>query len=328
MKAEEAIDNYLTYLSSILNYSENTIISYKYDILEFSDFVISERFSKDILSLRNDRVVKAYVSHLNNMGEAATSVNRKMAALRGFYNYLVAENVVKNNYFLNIESLKKPKRLPQIIKEKEILLMLNSCNKNKPLGFRDYIIIKLLYSTGMRVSELCALETNDLDLVNLEIKVFGKGSKERIVLIYEELRDELKRYLNNDRIALLAKSDNETNRSLFINNKGTSLTTRGVRVILNKVIKQCEETFHISPHMLRHSFATTLLNNGADLRSVQELLGHVNLSTTQIYTHITYENLKREYALNYKAFLKGIDNNEKNNDGFIYGNYSSKFSFL
>lgn len=304
MKAEEAIDNYLTYLSSILNYSENTIISYKYDILEFSDFVISERFSKDILSLRNDRVVKAYVSHLNNMGEAATSVNRKMAALRGFYNYLVAENVVENNYFLNIESLKKPKRLPQIIKEKEILLMLNSCNKNKPLGFRDYIIIKLLYSTGMRVSELCALETNDLDLVNLEIKVFGKGSKERIVLIYEELRDELKRYLNNDRIALLAKSGNETNRSLFINNKGTSLTTRGVRVILNKVIKQCEETFHISPHMLRHSFATTLLNNGADLRSVQELLGHVNLSTTQIYTHITYENLKREYALAHPRALK------------------------
>lgn len=304
MKAEEAIDNYLTYLSSILNYSENTIISYKYDILEFSDFVISERFSKDILSLRNDRVVKAYVSHLNNMGEAATSVNRKMAALRGFYNYLVAENVVKNNYFLNIESLKKPKRLPQIIKEKEILLMLNSCNKNKPLGFRDYIIIKLLYSTGMRVSELCALETSDLDLVNLEIKVFGKGSKERIVLIYEELRDELKRYLNNDRISLLAKSDNETNRSLFINNKGTSLTTRGVRVILNKVIKQCEETFHISPHMLRHSFATTLLNNGADLRSVQELLGHVNLSTTQIYTHITYENLKREYALAHPRALK------------------------
>ena len=304
MKAEEAIDNYLTYLSSILNYSENTIISYKYDILEFSDFVISERFSKDILSLRNDRVVKAYVSHLNNMGEAATSVNRKMAALRGFYNYLVAENVVENNYFLNIESLKKPKRLPQIIKEKEILLMLNSCNKNKPLGFRDYIIIKLLYSTGMRVSELCALETNDLDLVNLEIKVFGKGSKERIILIYEELRDELKRYLNNDRIALLAKSDNETNRSLFINNKGTSLTTRGVRVILNKVIKQCEETFHISPHMLRHSFATTLLNNGADLRSVQELLGHVNLSTTQIYTHITYENLKREYALAHPRALK------------------------
>ena len=238
------------------------------------------------------------------MGEAATSVNRKMAALRGFYNYLVAENVVENNYFLNIESLKKPKRLPQIIKEKEILLMLNSCNKNKPLGFRDYIIIKLLYSTGMRVSELCALETSDLDLVNLEIKVFGKGSKERIVLIYEELRDELKRYLNNDRIALLAKSDNETNRSLFINNKGTSLTTRGVRVILNKVIKQCEETFHISPHMLRHSFATTLLNNGADLRSVQELLGHVNLSTTQIYTHITYENLKREYALAHPRALK------------------------
>lgn len=176
-------------------------------------------------------------------------------------------------------------------------MLLNACDKTKPLGFRDYLIIELLYATGLRVSELCGLETKDLDLVNLEIRVFGKGSKERIVLIYPELRDDLKHYLNNERITLLAKSNNEKNRSLFINNKGTSLTTRGVRVILNKVIKECGETFHISPHMLRHSFATSLLNNGADLRSVQELLGHVNLSTTQIYTHITYESLKKEYAL-------------------------------
>lgn len=297
MKEEEAINKYIEYLTNVLNYSKNTIISYYNDIIEFSLFVKQEKFSKDILTIRNDRCSKAFISHLNNIGDSVNSVNRKMASLRSFYNYLVSENIVDNNYFLNINSLKKPKRLPKIIKEKEIVLMLNACNKNTTLGFRDYLIISLLYATGLRVSELCSLKTNDLDLINLEIKVFGKGSKERIVLIYDEIRDDLIHYINNERIVLLAKSDNELNRTLFLNNKGTSLTPRGVRVILDKVIKNCEETFHVSPHMLRHSFATSLLNNGADLRSVQELLGHVNLSTTQIYTHITYENLKKQYIL-------------------------------
>ncbi len=297
MKEEEAINKYIEYLTNVLNYSKNTIISYYNDIIEFSLFVKQEKFSKDILTIRNDRCSKAFISHLNNIGDSVNSVNRKMASLRSFYNYLVSENIVDNNYFLNINSLKKPKRLPKIIKEKEIVLMLNACNKNTTLGFRDYLIISLLYATGLRVSELCSLKTTDLDLINLEIKVFGKGSKERIVLIYDEIRDDLIHYINNERIALLAKSDNELNRTLFLNNKGTSLTPRGVRVILDKVIKNCEETFHVSPHMLRHSFATSLLNNGADLRSVQELLGHVNLSTTQIYTHITYENLKKQYIL-------------------------------
>ncbi len=297
MKEEEAINKYLEYLNSVLNYSNNTILAYRNDIEEFSLFVKEEKFAKDILTIRNDRVCKAFISNLNNKGESVNTVNRKMASLRGFYDYLVSEEIVRNNYFINISSLKKPKRLPQIIREKEILLMLNACKKENPLGFRDYILIELLYSTGLRVSELCALKTSDIDLINLEIKVLGKGNKERIVLIFEDLAKDLRHYINYERVNLLAKSDDETNRSLFINNKGTTLTPRGVRVILNKVIKNCEETFHISPHMLRHSFATSLLNNGADLRSVQELLGHVNLSTTQIYTHVTYENLRKEYIL-------------------------------
>ncbi len=297
MSENEAIKKYLEYLNSVLNYSNNTIIAYQNDILEFKNFVVSERFARDILTIRNDRVCKAFISSLNQKGESINSVNRKIASLRSFYNYLVSEDIVKNNYFFKVESLKGPKRLPKIIREKEIILMLDSCDKSSILGFRDYLLIEFLYSTGLRVSELCSLKTSDLDLVNLEVKVLGKGSKERIVLIYDELRDDIKHYLNYERIALLAKSNNENNRSLFLNNKGTSLTTRGVRVILNKVINNCGETFKISPHMLRHSFATSLLNNGADLRSVQELLGHENLSTTQIYTHVSYENLKKEYQI-------------------------------
>ncbi len=306
MKDEETIKSYLEYLANVLNYSNNTIIAYQNDITNFNKFVKEEKFAKDLLGIRNDRVIKAYISHLNNMGEAINSVNRNIASLRGFYNYLLSEKIVDKNFFTDISSLKKPKRLPQIIREKEIVMLLDSCNKQTTLGFRDYLLIEFLYATGLRVSELCSLKTSDIDLINLEVKVRGKGNKDRIVLIYEELKEDIKHYLNLERITLLAKSNDENNRSLFLNNKGTSLTTRGVRVILDKVIKNCGETFHISPHMLRHSFATTLLNNGADLRSVQELLGHENLSTTQIYTHITYENLKKEYQIAHPRAKKEV----------------------
>lgn len=306
MKDEETIKSYLEYLANVLNYSNNTIIAYQNDITNFNKFVKEEKFAKDLLEIRNDRVIKAYISHLNNMGEAVNSVNRNIASLRGFYNYLLSEKIVDKNFFTDISSLKKPKRLPQIIREKEIVMLLDSCNKQTTLGFRDYLLIEFLYATGLRVSELCSLKTSDIDLINLEVKVRGKGNKDRIVLIYEELKEDIKHYLNLERITLLAKSNDENNRSLFLNNKGTSLTTRGVRVILDKVIKNCGETFHISPHMLRHSFATTLLNNGADLRSVQELLGHENLSTTQIYTHITYENLKKEYQIAHPRAKKEV----------------------
>ena len=306
MKDEETIKSYLEYLANVLNYSNNTIIAYQNDITNFNKFVKEEKFAKDLLGIRNDRVIKAYISHLNNMGEAVNSVNRNIASLRGFYNYLLSEKIVDKNFFTDISSLKKPKRLPQIIREKEIVMLLDSCNKQTTLGFRDYLLIEFLYATGLRVSELCSLKTSDIDLINLEVKVCGKGNKDRIVLIYEELKEDIKHYLNLERITLLAKSNDENNRSLFLNNKGTSLTTRGVRVILDKVIKNCGETFHISPHMLRHSFATTLLNNGADLRSVQELLGHENLSTTQIYTHITYENLKKEYQIAHPRAKKEV----------------------
>ena len=306
MKDEETIKSYLEYLANVLNYSNNTIIAYQNDITNFNKFVKEEKFAKDLLGIRNDRVIKAYISHLNNMGEAVNSVNRNIASLRGFYKYLLSEKIVDKNFFTDISSLKKPKRLPQIIREKEIVMLLDSCNKQTTLGFRDYLLIEFLYATGLRVSELCSLKTSDIDLINLEVKVRGKGNKDRIVLIYEELKEDIKHYLNLERITLLAKSNDENNRSLFLNNKGTSLTTRGVRVILDKVIKNCGETFHISPHMLRHSFATTLLNNGADLRSVQELLGHENLSTTQIYTHITYENLKKEYQIAHPRAKKEV----------------------
>ena len=157
MKDEETIKSYLEYLANVLNYSNNTIIAYQNDITNFNKFVKEEKFAKDLLGIRNDRVIKAYISHLNNMGEAVNSVNRNIASLRGFYNYLLSEKIVDKNFFTDISSLKKPKRLPQIIREKEIVMLLDSCNKQTTLGFRDYLLIEFLYATGLRVSELCSL---------------------------------------------------------------------------------------------------------------------------------------------------------------------------
>lgn len=304
MKPEEVIENYLSFLNNNRGYSVNTVISYRNDLLEFNRFVISEKFAKDMLTIRNERVCKSFVASLNMKKEAESSINRKISALRGFYDYLVGENYVRENFFKDIESLKIPKRLPKIIKDKEIEMMLNSCDLTKPLGIRNFLIIELLYGCGLRVSELCQLEIRNLDFEREEILIHGKGSKDRVVLMFPSLVTNLKKYLGDARISLLVKSDNEKNRSLFLNQKGTSLTPRGVRVILNKVINDCGETFHISPHMLRHSFATALLNNGADLRSVQELLGHENLTTTQIYTHVSYESMKKQYQIAHPRALK------------------------
>ncbi len=304
MNPLDAVEEYLAFLKNNRGYSNNTIISYRTDLLEFNQFVVSERFAKDLTTIRNERVCKSFVASLNMKKEAESSINRKLSALKGFYDYLVGEGDIKENYFKDIESLKIPKRLPKIVKEKEIELMLNSCDLEKPLGFRNFIIIELLYGCGLRVGELCNLEIKDIDFSREEILIHGKGSKDRIVLMFPGLADNLKKYLGDTRITLLAKSENPKNRKVFINQKGTSLTTRGVRVILDKVIRDCGETFHISPHMLRHSFATALLNNGADLRSVQELLGHENLSTTQIYTHVSYENMKKQFQLAHPRALK------------------------
>lgn len=290
------IDDFLTYLFDVKNYSNNTIISYRHDLIEFNNFIITERIAADLLHLRNERVVKYYISYLSNLNYSERSINRVLSTLRSFYQYLLKEGLVDINYFKDVNGLKIPKRLPQMVKENEIDLMFSGIDTKKPLGYRNYLILEVLYGCGVRVSELCALQVKDIDIAELQIRVNkGKGSKDRIVPMFEELADMLKHYITYERNELLMKGSDPDNRTLFINNKGNSLSPRGVRVILNKIISDCGETFRISPHMLRHSFASALINNGADLRSVQELLGHENLSTTQIYTHVNYESMKKSY---------------------------------
>lgn len=297
------IEEFLDYLLAVKNYSSNTIISYKNDLEEFRNFIISEKMAPNLLKIRA-RIPQNYMSHLTEEGNAVTSIHRKVSALRSFYQYLLKNDYVMENHFQTVTTPKSPKRLPKIVKNEELNILFSSIDTKKPLGYRNYVLLELLFATGIRVSELCGMQIKDIDFGSKEIVIHGKGSKDRIVLIYDSLVDKLKHYITYERILLLSKGSNENNRYVFLNQRGETLTTRGIRVILTSLIKNAGETFKLSPHMLRHSFATALLNNGADLRSVQELLGHENLSTTQIYTHVTYEKMKENYMVSHPRAMK------------------------
>ncbi len=279
------------YLKYERNYAEETIKSYLSDLSHFEEFLKNENFS-DSLLIERERIFGYYLNTLTNYKK--TTIKRKLSSLKSFYAFLLREKIIINDPTTNLVSPKKEETLPNTIDEKEIEAIYKSINKDTNLGRRNYLIFDMLYSLGLRASELCQLEINNIDLGRKQIKVLGKGSKERIVILHNSLIEELSYYITFVRPRLLANSDLDTN-ILLINYKGTPLTTRGLRVILNKLMKDAGEYTKISPHMLRHSFATALLNNGADLRVVQELLGHSHLKTTQIYTHLSTEKIQKTY---------------------------------
>jgi integrase/recombinase XerC len=206
---------------------------------------------------------------------------------------------VKDNLFSEVETLKNDKSLPHFLYTNEINAMFNSIDTTTALGRRNLAILELLYGSGVRVSELCSLTEKSIDFSDQTLKVFGKGHKERIVPISSKAKEALKNYLALGRTELLLRNEDNNPGELFLNHHGGPLTPRGVRVILNDIVDKAADTFKVSPHMLRHTFATSLLDGGADLRSVQEMLGHVNLSTTQIYTHVSKEKIKEAYMENH-----------------------------
>lgn len=285
------IDRFLDYLEYELNYSKNTLISYAIDIRDFENFIKREEFAEDIILVKRLSICKNYINYLGEKNYSKKSVARKISALRAFYNYLYEEKLVNENLFNKIPIPKIPKKLPNILTENEIDYLFNSIDITTVLGFRNYLILDMLYSLGLRVSELINLNVREVDLLRGEIKVFGKGRKDRILYLHKELSKNLSRYMKYERAILLAKSSDKSIENLLINYKGGALTQRGVRKILNEIIDKSGEHYKIHPHMLRHAFATSMLNNGADLKVVQELLGHKNLKTTQIYTHITSKEL-------------------------------------
>lgn len=287
------IKEFYDYLKNEKNYSEFTITSYMNDINEYNNFIIMENY-KSLVDL-TPNISRQYLTYLNSKKFSKRSVARKMSSLRSFYRYLERNNKVDVNYFQNITSPKIDKTLPKFLYLEEIEELFNSINTNTSIGKRDYALLELLYGTGIRVSEFCNIKLSDCDFYNNEIIVMGKGSKERYVPISDNIKEAIYEYINSARNEFLARSKSGYSDYLFLNFKGTPLTTRGVRVVLDNVTARAAEELKLSPHMLRHSFATHLLDNGADLRSVQELLGHENLQTTQIYTHVSKERLKKDY---------------------------------
>ena len=293
---EKEINDFKDYLTLERGYSNNTAINYISDINDLVDFILEHKFVKDLLSLEKKKHAEYFVSYLKKKGLSSKSISRKISSIRTFYSYLLENHLVKTNPFIDVITPKVEKRLPNVLGDDEISKMLSVIDVNKPLGERNYLLIDLLYSCGLRVSELCDLKLNDIDFFSKTLLVkSGKGSKDRYLILHDNLITELRDYISGARNRLLSSSKDENNRHLLINYKGTTLTPRGVRKILNAIMDKTGETYKITPHMLRHSCATVLLNGGMDLRSVQEILGHSMLATTQIYTDVAIDEIKDKY---------------------------------
>ena len=279
-------DKFLDYLQNIKKYSDNTVINYEIDIDRYEKFLKIN--NKQINNIKYKDVLD-FISYIKD-NHKSTSINRCLSSLRSYYNYLLKENIVDTNPFKLVNSMKKEKKLPEYFKYNEYVELVNSIDINTNLGIRNRCIFEVLLCTGCRCSELVNIKLCDIDLDNREIKVLGKGNKERIVYLGSYAIDSLNMYLSvRDE---LSKKDN---KYLFVNHLGNKLTTRGIRDIIDKILLKSSLNLKITPHTFRHSFATMLLNEGCDLKSVQELLGHVSLSTTSIYTHVSNEELKRVY---------------------------------
>ncbi len=290
---KQYVEDFSTYLSFERNYSEHTIKAYKSDIISFLIWIDSDCLNVDLNKLRE------YMHFIQRFEYKKTTVLRKIASLRGFYKYLYRERLINNNPASSLIAPKKNKSLPKFLTDDEMEQILDNVQITTPAGFRNKAILELLWATGMRVSELSGLNFGDLELENNEIRVFGKGAKERIVLVSSRAKKFLLQYINTARPLIPGvngiKIDTEENSPVFINNTGYRLQTRTIRNTINEVVERIQLPKHVTPHMFRHSFATRLIEYGADLRVVQELLGHASISNTQIYTHISTQHLKDVY---------------------------------
>ena len=290
-ETKEELKGYHIYLQAERNASPFTIRNYERDVGGFLTFLEEEGISS--LAEVNRQVLRRYLSWLLERGYVKASIARKLSALRSFYRYLVQQKKVTADAIASISSPKPDKHLPSFLTSEEMERILAAPDTSTPLGQRDRALLELLYASGVRVSEIVGLDVNQVDLGNREVRVLGKGSKERITLMGRPAAAALKDYLSFGRPKLLG---GERTSALFVNRYGKRLTKRGVQLIITKYGKKIGLDKRAFPHLLRHTFATHLLDGGADLRVVQELLGHVNLATTQVYTHVTQSQARRVYV--------------------------------
>lgn len=284
---EVQVDKFLFFLKVELNYSELTIKSYQLDLTDFFRFIESKKIN--YLTITNHDV-RGYLKYLDSCNLKNSTISRRISTLRTFYNYLVDENIVENNVFHNVKNPKLEKKLPNYLNYNEMEELLESIDISTTEGLEKRLLIEMFYSTGCRVSEMINVKINDIDFTNKTIRIMGKGSKERIVYFGDYASKYLDNYLSK------VKCD----KYLFTNKKGEKLTINEVEQIVKDIMKHISIKTHVTPHTLRHTFATHLLNNGADIKTVQELLGHANLSTTGIYTHVSSDRLKDIYFKTFK----------------------------
>ena len=296
-------EEFLNHLKNERNYSPMTVDSYHRDIDKFFIFLLREDCTLDEVDLI---VIRNFLTEEINKGISKRSCKRRLSSLHHFYGYLVQKKYVKLNPFNYITSPKMEKKLPNVLYHEDVQALLKANSERKDeFALRDQAILEVLYYCGVRASELINIELMDINIRNRSLRVFGKGRKERIVPFTTECGESITKYLKDCRPALKTKYDlnpdfDENNQKkemnyLFLNKDGRQLTLRGLEFILDKIEEKTGEYVDLHPHLLRHSFATQLLSGGADLRVIQELLGHASINTTQIYTHVSEEKVKKEY---------------------------------
>ena len=281
----EMVKEYIDFLASEKNYSKNTYESYKRDLNSFLDYT-----NKEIINISKTDIDNYIINNIHKLSE--TSINRRIASIRSFFKYL-------SNYkgYINVsdevESMKKRRKLPRYLTTEEVNLLLNINLVNK-FDYRNKAMLELLYSSGLRATELISLDISNIDFENKIINVYGKGKKERIVPLNDIAIKYLKIYINDYRDSLFVRGKKRTD-ALFLNNHGERITRQGLNLLLNKIVKSININIEVTPHTLRHSFATHLIENGADIRTVQELLGHENVVTTEVYTHVANNYINESY---------------------------------
>ncbi|MFC6323301.1 tyrosine recombinase XerC [Companilactobacillus baiquanensis] len=293
MLEQKLVDQFVDYLLINHHYSVKTKESYLEDINNFVNFLDSNGGFKGFTEV-NRVDVETYLTYLDEKDYADETIARRISALRSFYNFLVKNKYISANPFDLVQLRHKGRKLPHFFYEKEMQQLFEAVKGDDPLSQRNSAILELLYATGMRVSECSNLTLSQLDFTNGIVLIHGKGDKDRYVPFGSYSQDALKEYIDDGRAKLMAKYHQEHD-FVFVNNRGKELTSRGIEYVLDQVIKKTSLTADIHPHMIRHTFATHMLDHGADLRTVQELLGHSSLSTTQIYTHVTMEHLQKDY---------------------------------
>lgn len=288
---DDVIERFLNYLEHEKGLSANTLASYGIDLKDYREFL--SEYSSETIETANSATIVAYLMFLRRQGRATSTVARRLAAIKGFYQFLLREGCIVKDPSENLSAPSLERRLPKVMSLAEIERLLAQPDPSTPLGLRDKAMLEVLYATGLRVTELVDLNKNDVDLLEGFVRCMGKGSKERVVPMGEIAVLSLKAYLEQGRSELVTDLEEQ---ALFVNQEGARMSRQSVWKLVKKYARQAEIRKEVTPHTIRHSFATHLLEHGADIRAVQEMLGHADISTTQIYIHVTKDRLKEVYA--------------------------------